>query len=182
VTTTSTTVTVPKFPTASITTKSLLALIARDEFAETNYSSATFPTGAKLVFLADPASFEDSEYVVENQNGTVLVDVSDLLTLEPENEIALDSYVQTISNGIYKTLTEEYVAIVAFDDTSAGGTTKFAISYVVDATTTTTESSKDIITESANSKLGAANGTATFNGVPAVLTAPAQTITGKVSF
>jgi hypothetical protein len=180
-TTTSTTVTVPAFTKSTITTKSLLPLIAQDEFAKTNYGASTFPAGAKLVFLANPLSFEDSEYVVEDKDGNILVHVSDLLTLAPENDVVANSYVQTIATGIYKTLTTEYIAVVVFDDSSAGGTTKFAISYSLDATTTQTLSSKGVFSESANSKLGAASGTASLNGVPAVLTAPAQTLSGKVT-
>jgi hypothetical protein len=178
--TTLTTVTVPAITETAITTKTLLPIIARDENEEGNYGSTTFPEGATLVFLADPLSFEDSGYVVEDKNGNILVDVSDLMTLVPENGVVVNSYVQTISTGLFKTLTTQYIAIVAFDDTAAGGTTQFAISYSLDATTTETLSSKGVVTESASSKLGAASGTATLNGISAVLTAPAQTITGKV--
>jgi hypothetical protein len=178
--TTLTTVTVPAITQTAITTKTLLPIIAQDENEEGNYGSTTFPEGAKLVFLADPLSFEDSGYVVEDKNGNILVDVSDLMTLEPENGVVVNSYVQTISTGLFKTLTTQYIAIVTFDDSAAGGTTQFAISYSLDATTTETLSSKGVVTESASSKLGAASGTATLNGIPAVLTAPAQTITGKV--
>lgn len=159
----------------------MLATIAQDEFEEGNYGSPTFPAGAKLVYLTDPFSFEDSFYAVEDKNGNVLVDISDLMTFEPENGLTLISYVLNISEDIYKSFEWNYIGIVAFDDTGAGGTTVFAISYQVNGTMKDTLS-KGVVTESASSKLGAATGTATLDGTAAVLTAPAQSISGKVSF
>ncbi len=186
-TTNSTTITVPTFTKSAITTKSLLPVIAQDEFLEDKYSFTTFPAGARLVFLSDPFSFEDSSYVVEDKIGNILVDVSDLMTFEPENDVSLISYVQTIPAGttkiFYKTFSWDYVGSVTFDDTGAGGTTQFTFSYVVNATMKDTLSKdKDLLTESVTSKLGAATGTAALNGVPAVLTAPALTLTGKTTF
>jgi hypothetical protein len=181
VTTTAATVTVPAFTKSSITTKSLLPIIARDENEEGNYEFTNFPAGSMLIFLADPTNFEDSTYVVEDKDENILVDASDLLTLEPENGVVINSFVKTLSTGLYKTLNTEYVGVVTFDDSGAGGTTQFAISYLVNATTTQTVSNKGVTTETARSKLSPATGTALLNGVPAVLTAPAQTLNGKVT-
>ncbi len=179
-TTTSTAITVPPFIKSAITTTSLLPTIAQDEFTAGKYGSTTFPAGAKLVFMSDPFSFTSSSYVVEDKNGNPLVDISNLMTFEPENGVTLVSYVQSLPTEIYKTFSWDYIGIVTFDDTGVGGTTAFAFSYLVNATMKDTFS-KGTLTESASSKLGAATGTALLNGVPAVITVPAVQLTGKVS-
>src|ERR1700743_3479958 len=84
--TTATMTFVPVFVKNHITTKTLLQLLAQREFAEGNYPSNSFPSGAKLVFFTNPTSLTNSYYIAEDKNGTELVDVTDLLTFKPPNE------------------------------------------------------------------------------------------------
>lgn len=175
----STTITVPKFTQAKITSKSLMTLLAQDEFVEARYPTNTFPVGSKLVYLGDQKNLTGA-YVIEDKSGTVLLDVNDLITMAPETNATIYSYVQNNSTGLYKPIVRSFAGVTSFDDTGvAGGTTEFNMTQVWTATTTDTESASSL-TESSTLKLSAGAGAGVLGGVPVVLTCPAQTTHGKL--
>jgi hypothetical protein len=176
---TTTTLSVPAFTKSTLTTKNLLPLIALDEFKEGHYAFQAFPAGAKLVLLADPLTFEVSSYAVEDKNGNELVEVSDLMNLQVSGGITVFSFDQSISTDLYKPFVRGFAGIFTFDDTGIGGGVQFSIAQTAVSTTTETESSTGVFTESASLKLSAGAGTATFGDENAILTCGAQTFSGK---
>lgn len=69
--------TVAKPVSYAITTKQVLAWLAQDEYAESNYPAASFPTGAQLAVITSTNA--DSFQVLDKHNN-FLVDVSDILS------------------------------------------------------------------------------------------------------
>ncbi len=166
---------VPVFVNNHITTKTLLQLLAQDEFAEGHYPSNSFPNGARLLFFTNPTSFTNSYYMATDKDGNQLVDVTDLLTFQPQNDVSAYSYKSANSTGIYNPFLREYIGVTSFDDTStnAGGTTKFTLEQTIEITVIQ-KISKNVLTESAATKFSTGMGTATFNGRAAVLSSSAM--------
>jgi hypothetical protein len=182
-TSTSTTASVPAPIKVAFTSKDLLALIAQDEFASTNYSTNSFPTGAKLVYMADPNSFLDSYYEVQDKNGASLVVATNLITLEPVNDLSVYSYKQTIATGLYKPFVRTYVGVFSYDDTAIadGEGVQFDLAQLITGTMNET-TSKGVITRTITAKIGAGVGAGTTEGTPAIFTSAAQSSTGKITF
>ena len=166
--TTTTMTYVPVFVKSHIVTKTLLQLLAQGEFMEGHYPSNSFPNGAKLVFFTNPTVPTNSYYIAEDKDGNELVDITDLLTFQPQNEVSAYSYKAANSTGIYNPFVSEYIAVTTFDDTGAGGTTKFTLDQTLE-TTVIQKISKNVLTESATYRATAGMGSATFNGRTAIL-------------
>lgn len=62
---------------AKLGTKELLAALAVDKYAQTNYPANYFPSGSKLALTQEGA------FVVVNRNNELLADVSDILHFSP---------------------------------------------------------------------------------------------------
>jgi hypothetical protein len=176
------TTTVPAQPLYSITAKTLLTIIAQDEFRAGNYGSSNFPAGSQLVLLADPASFADSYYVVENKAGQVLMNVSDLMNLQTAGGFTVYSYVENNATGLNNPITSDYVGTIIFDDTGAGGTMKFNLSRLVETTSMNKTTTKGTYTETVSSKVGVGNGTGNIGGNNALIYSATATETGKAAF
>jgi hypothetical protein len=118
----------------SVTTKSVLNQLAASEYASSNYPSAFFPLGAKLVFLDYPQAFTNSCFVVEDSTGNIICNVSNLLTYSTDgNDYAVQTGKVT-TGGLLDGSTQTYVASVTYDDTQAGGVTQFFLGGLVVAT------------------------------------------------
>ena len=180
---TSTTTSVPVPTKVSFTAKDLLALIAQDEFASTNYSTNSFPTGAKLVYMADPNSFTDSFYEVQDKSGNSLVVVTNLITLAPVNDLSVYSYTQTTATGLYKPFVRTYVGVFSYDDTAIaeGAQVQFDLAQLITGTMNET-TSKGVITRTITAKIGAGIGAGTTAGTPAIFTSASQSSTGKITY
>jgi len=130
----------------AITTATVLADLAKDENAAGKYSATTFPAGAKLLYTADAG------FVVVDKHGVVLVNVANILTLEPagKNDITSGTFVD--ANGSTTppfTQTELQLATLTYDATSVGGTRKVAVTGLgTSVTTTSNPNSKGHYTES----------------------------------
>ncbi|MGD0351064.1 MAG: hypothetical protein ABSB84_12240 [Verrucomicrobiota bacterium] len=164
----------------SITSKSLLPIIAQDEFNEGNYSSPVFPPGSFLVLLDDEDNFSDSYFVVENSAGTVLVDVSDLIVYTIENTV-FTSGKETDATGLVKSFKESYIGTFSFDDTGAGGDLTFALQFLADVSVTDSAPKSGTYTETVSAKLSSGNGPAILNSANAVITGTASG-SGKAVF
>lgn len=177
------TTSVPAPTRYSITAKTLLAIIARDEFQEHNYPSNSFPSGSRLVLMADPGSFAGSYYVVENKSGQILVtNLSDLMSLQNLGDFTVHSYVEDDATGLNNPMMNDYIETFSFDDTGVGGTMKFNLSRLVEATSRDKASSNGSHTETVTLKAGAGNGTGNFGGNNAVVYSSPQTETGRGTF
>jgi hypothetical protein len=176
------TTTVPAQTRYTISAKTLLATIAQDEFREGNYGSNSFPSGSKLVLMTDPGSFAGSYYVVEDKTTNVLVNVSDLMTLQVSGNFTVYSYVVNDATGLGSPIINDYIATLNFDDTGAGGTMKFNLSRLVVATARDSALSNGTYTETVTTKAGVGNGTGNINGNNAVIYSAPETETGKGTF
>jgi len=165
------TVTTVEPPTKlSVTSKHLLPIMAQDEFNEGNYSSPVFPPGSALVLLDDYDNFSDSYFVVENSEGTVLVDVSDLMVFSYQNVVDTSGKV-TDATGLVTSFKYSYIGTFSFDDTGAGGDLTFALQGLTEVTVNDTASTKlGTYTETASANLSSGNGAASLNSANAVIT------------
>jgi hypothetical protein len=168
-TTNGNTTTLAKATEFSITAKSLLPIIAQDEFNAGRYGSTNFPAGAQIVFMTDPSSFADSYYVVEDKTGNALVTLTNLMSLEPEGGFIVYSFKETLATGLSDPYQDDYVAILSYDDTGLGGTTKFAVSFLLQGTEEAKPISKGRFTDTFNTSLSAECGTGSFGGQNALV-------------
>jgi hypothetical protein len=177
------TTTVPAPAQFSITAKTLLAIIAQDEYREGNYASNSFPSGAKLVLMADLGSFADSYYSVQSKSGQILVtNLSDLMSLQVAGNFTVYSYVVNDATGLGGPIINDYIGTLNFDDTGAGGTMKFNLSRLVAATVRDSALSNGTYTETVTTTWGVGNGTGNINGNNAVIYSTTETENGRGTF
>jgi hypothetical protein len=168
----------------SVTTKSLMAMLAQDEFSDGNYPSATFPSGAKLMFMADETDFSNSTFQVVDKEGLELVDVTDELRLEinvdgipvTSGEINISTAVLTGKENL------SYIAKLSFDNTGSntpGTLYGFYLQGIVEDVTSDTVPKNGSYTEKENSKM--ADGAGPGESVGAGKTSP-MIISGSLSF
>jgi hypothetical protein len=110
----------------TITTKTLLALVASDEHAEGNYNLSVFPSGARLVFMNDDLHFKDDYFIVTDAKGNLILDVSDLLTGEVTNNVVWSGKRNNTTNLRTGEVNQGWM-VLTFDDSAAGGTTSFQL-------------------------------------------------------
>jgi hypothetical protein len=160
--------------TLSITSKSLLPIIAQDEFNEGNYGSTDFPKDSVLVLMNDQDNFSDSYFVVEDSAGAVLVNVSDLMDYSYQN-LVLTSGKEADATGLLTSLKESYIGTFSFNDTGAGGDLTFALQGLTEVTVNDTATPRlGTYTENVSANLSSGNGTASLNGATAVITGTAS--------
>ncbi len=168
----------------SVTTKTLLAMLAQDEFFDGNYPSTVFPSGAKLILMADETVFSNSTFQVVDKEGLELVDVSD------ELEITIVVGNESVSSGVENDATgvvtgkenQSFIANFSFDNTGSstpGTLYSFYLQGVVADVTTDTLPKNDSYTEKETAKMSSGAGPGKAVGV--VNTSP-LIITGSVSF
>jgi hypothetical protein len=158
--------TTPAPASKSITTKTLLAWLALDEYAEGNYTAGTnFPSGAQLVVFDRhnrPPAFQ-----VLTATNTLLVDVSDIVHAQEGffgNDITSGKQIDT--NGLASpTTTDIHLLTLSFDDSFVPATygpvvgVQFYLMGLMTETTTDTKPSKaGVYTESKSSKMPNAAG------------------------
>lgn len=118
--------TIPAPTKISITTKSLLALLAKDEYAESNYAQPSFPSGAKLIYLNKTDDINAGDFQVWDKNNTLLVDVSDIMSYQQLGSVLVQSAKIQDSTGLPLSEKELYVGEFDFDDAGAGGNLQLA--------------------------------------------------------
>jgi hypothetical protein len=144
-TTADNTVTVPSPKKYSLTTKSLLAMLASYEWQAGNYESSNFPSGSKLVFFYDQSGAASNYFAVEDKAGNQLVDVSDLLTCTSQDANQLTSGKSSINSGEFP-WNADFIGLFTFDDTSKGGGEQIPLSGLVKFSITDTQSKLSSIT------------------------------------
>jgi hypothetical protein len=115
--------------TVKLTNKTLLALLAAAEHAESNYSKTTFPSGAQIVFMCNNNDFSQSYFIVTDGKGKELVDVSDLLTAKIGNEVVVSGKRNT-HTGLLTNFLYQGAVDISYDDTGAGGSTYFDLAGI----------------------------------------------------
>jgi hypothetical protein len=155
----------------TLDTKQILALLAIAENSESNYPSATFPAGAKLVVLSDSSN----DFMVLDKNNNFLVNVSDILSATSSGTYGSEvtsGKVNDTTGLASTTVTKQEIVTVAYDDTGAGGSLQFYLTGLMTSTTTdtvpnaTTGNYKE--TESRTMTAGAGDGNSLGN--PLVIT------------
>jgi hypothetical protein len=110
-------------PRSAMTTESLLKQLATDEFASTNWSSNSFPDGAKLNFSPN------SGFSVVDKNDKQLMNVANLLYLQAQGTVSLSS-----GNAQKGPLTEVQLINLVYDATAVGGTASFNVTALASFT------------------------------------------------
>lgn len=153
-----------------ISTTSLLKMLAQAEFNAGNYGTNFFPAGAKLVLMNDADDVAQSYFVVTSGSGQLLVDVSDVLRYEITGNGLITSGKFSDSTGLANPSQQFYHATIAFDDTSLGGVTQFALGGIVQAigTDTTPNVTTGAYTETWNAKMINGNGEGTVKDAAAL--------------
>jgi len=156
----------------SITTKSLLATLALDEYYEGNYGSSNFPAGAQIVFVDDLSFFPGSSFKVVDSQGLLLVDVSDLLEFTMPDDAVVNSGQQDTTTGLITKYTESYVGQITFDDRGSGrpgAKYKIYLAGVVNATGTDSTPKNGSYMEKWNLKMSSGGGSGTIGGTNAII-------------
>ena len=150
---------------ATITTASVLAQLATDEHFLGNYPAATFPAGAKLVWLDYPNDFLSSHFVVNDAAGNLLCDVSGIIQFSNDQiEFAVLGGKLTTA-GLLAGYTQTYVGAVNYNNQAAGGTTQIYLAGLVVASgTDTVNTASSTITEKFTAKFSNGIGSGTIGG------------------
>lgn len=170
-----TTTTTPAPTKVTVTTKQILATLATDEFAAGNWSSTTFPSGAKLAAV-------DGDFEVLDKNNNLLVNVSNIISSsDGENEVF--SGKEDDATGLASPSTSNaHILTISFDDTAinGGSNLKLYIHGVAKSTRTDTKPNATTgnYTETRSGSITGAAGEGTMDGTPFVVTGNASA-TGK---
>jgi hypothetical protein len=122
-----TTVTKP-LSRSAMTTESLVEQLAADEYASTNWSSNSFPRGAKLNFA------EGSGFSIVDSGGQQLANVANILTWQAQGNVSLLS-----GNADKAAQTQHQVVKFVYDTSSFGGTASFNVTALASLTARTTK-------------------------------------------
>ena len=182
----------------SVATKDLLALLALDENAEGNYPDTNFPSGAKLVIshvtppsgviiITAPVPVEspvvinnvsdiDEDFQVVDKNNNLLIDVSDIMSINRVGGNVITSSKSTSSNPGRGISSNEQLLSIGFDDTGIGGSLKFFLTGIGTGKTTDTTPSKTTgaYTESSSGSLSSGTGEGSYHGNPFICTGTAS--------
>jgi hypothetical protein len=178
----------------SVATKDILALLATD-------NQTTLPSGAKLVIshvtppdgvvtlapdgnspVINNVNNMDEDFQVVDKNNNLLMDVSDIMSINIAGGNDITSSKSTSSNPGRGTSSNEQLLSISFDDTGVGGNLKFFLTGIRTGKTTDTTPSKTTgaYTESSSSSLSSGTGEGSYRGNPLVCTGTVST-SGKVS-
>jgi hypothetical protein len=168
---------------SSITTKQLLSWLAQDEHAEGNFTTSNnFPSGAVLVLIAT-SSDNSVDFKVLSKNGTPLVDVSDILSLNRSSGTINTAKISDTTGLLSPSGTQTRLLSLTFDDSSLIAPNglvnlQFDLSGVEVKTVSDTTPRSGTHTESVSAKITSANGEGTLNGNPFIISG-SFSFTGK---
>jgi hypothetical protein len=128
-----TTTTTPAPIKTTITNKQILSRLATDEFAAGNWSSNSFPAGAKLVL-------EDGKFEVVDKNLNLLVDVSNIITFEIGDKDIFSGKEDDVTGLASPSTSDVSILTIRFDDTAiTGGNINFYLHGLAKVTVTDTK-------------------------------------------
>ena len=173
-----TTTNVPPPTVSTHNTAELLARLAQDEFAELNWASNSFPSGAQLAVVPSQSSGPDFAVILGTN---ILVDVSDIISFKSGNNEVV-SGTQNLQTGLASPLTKKiYTGKFTFDDSNAGnpdGSLVFSLRGIFTDQTIDTPPKNGFYTESHSTRLTSGTGDGMSPGGPFVCTG-LLTATGK---
>ncbi len=156
---------------SSVNTKQLLSWLAQDEHAEGNFvTSNNFPSGSVLVVIAS-SSDNSADFQVLSKNGTFLVDVSDLLSLDRSSATIDTAKISDTTGLLSPSGTQTRLLSLTFDDTELIGPSglvnlQFDLSGVEVKTVSDSAPRSGTHTESVNAKVTSASGEGFLNEKP----------------
>ena len=115
----------------TLTTATLLKLIAGDELTNGTWASNSFPKSSKIVLLLDNNDYQ-GHFVVTDKSGTnVLVDVSNIFTITIQTDRIVKGGKLNTTTGLWSGAVQNLGAELYFDDASTGGSTIFTLAGVL---------------------------------------------------
>ena len=153
-------------PKVTLTTATLLSLIAKAEYNLGNWDSNSFPKGAKILLYSDNVDYENNFFFVADKNNHFLCDASDVLSWSLPGNVYVEAGKVNLNTGLATGYSQTVIFDIDFSDFAAGGWTSFSLSgHLVDGWTDTvnakahTYSEKETITFSSGNGEGFVNGT-----------------------
>jgi len=145
-------------------TAELLTTLAKDKAAQGNWSSNSFPAGAKL------AAGNDSFVVTLGTN--VLVDVSDILSFSNGEQEVFSGKTSDATGLATPSITRLRTGRLSFDDTGIvnGSGLKFYLQGVLTEKRTDSVPVNGTYTRSTSAKLSSGTGEGSSDGIPFILT------------
>jgi hypothetical protein len=124
----------------TLTTATLLKLIAGDELTNGSWASNSFPKSSKIVLMLDNNDYQ-GHFVVEDKTGNVLVDVSNIFTITIQTDRIIKSGKFNTTTGLLSGMVQNLGAELYFDDATTGGNTIFTLAGIIkDSISDTTKS------------------------------------------
>jgi len=152
-----------------IDTKQILAFLAVDENALTNYPDPTFPAGAQLVLTGT----NNDDVQVWDKNNNLLVDVSDIIRFTHGTNVVIAGKTSDMTGLAAPTVTRTHILTLTYDDLaiSQGSGLFFYLQGI--ATTTVTDTTPDkagVYSETISTRMSTAMGGGNYQGAPLVVT------------
>ena len=154
----------------TLTTKTILGFLARDEFAAGRYSATNFPAGAKLVAIVSTGG---DDYQVLDKKNQLLVDVSNIITFSTTSEVYVGRTKSFPVVGVAGDPTEVrwQAATFSYDDSAITGSVGFHYTMVGTMKRTVTYTFPSYTTLFvATSATMAFSGTGSYQGTPFIVT------------
>jgi len=147
----------------TLTTATLLKLIAADEFNNHSWASNSFPKSSKIVLMLDNTNYQ-GHFVVADKTGTnVLLDISNIFTITIQTDRIVKSEKLNTTTGLWSGAVQKLGAELYFDDASTGGNIIFTLAGIL----------KDSISDTTKSVTVAGNKTTTVTEKETVTLSPA---------
>ncbi len=147
----------------TLTTATLLKLIAADEFTNQSWASNSFPKSSKIVLMLNNTNYQGN-FVITDKTGTnVLLDISNIFTITIQTDRIVKSGKLNTTTGLWSGAVQNLGAELYFDDASTGGNTIFTLAGVL----------KDSISDTTKSVTVAGNKTTTVSEKETVTLSPA---------
>ena len=153
-------------------TKQILVFLARDEFAEGNYGATEFPTNATLVAaISGPETGDKGIFQVLDENGALLVDVSDILSLQQGTNVVVSGKMDDNNSLGDRSVTQQYILAFNYDDSAIkdGVRLKFCLQGLTTRKVADTTNKAGVLTETISSKMAGAMGDGNYRGDPFVI-------------
>ncbi len=115
----------------TLTTSTLLKLIAADEFTNGSWASNSFPKSSKIVLMLDNNDYQ-GHFVVADKTGTnVFLDISNIFTITIQTDRIVKSGKLNTTTGLWSGAVQNLGAELYFDDASTGGNTIFTLAGIL---------------------------------------------------
>jgi hypothetical protein len=115
----------------TLTTATLLKLIAADEFTNGSWASNSFPKSSKIVLMLNNTNYQGN-FVITDKTGTnVLLDISNIFTITIQTDRIVKSGKLNTTTGLWSGAVQNLGAELYFDDASTGGNTIFTLAGVL---------------------------------------------------